>query len=149
MSKNYNISSVVDRAMPTELIDLIYKLYRNVGVDNVGLVHDKPLNRNQLAVLHMVAREENISPSTIVKSTGITFSGITRIVDFLEENGYLCRNRHSVDRRKLCLEIRPKGLQIINASKRLMNSLPNSLLGSLSIDERDKLLSFLQTFPEK
>ncbi len=111
---------------------------------------EEGLKQKHLLVLQMLVDEECVYPSTIVKNSKITFPELTRILDKLEIKGYLSRSSYSCkDRRRLSLEILPRGERLVQNSRDILSSLPRSLVSSLTEQEKQALMNFLQTFPKK
>ena len=148
MIKRGEWRSAIDSAAYTKLIGLAYKIHNSVESELDHKLDGKDLNRKQLSVLQILTDNECVYPSMIVKSTKITFPELSRMLEKLETKGYLSRQSYrNKDRRKLSLEIMPKGKKLVKTSRDILTSLPPSLISSLTEQEKEMLLNFLQTFP--
>ena len=148
MSKRSNREFNVADSACTTLIDLVYKIHNSIEVQLDHKLDSNDLSRKQLAVLQMVADNERVNPSMVVKNTKIPFSELSRILDGLEIKGYMKRKGYcNNDRRKLELGILPKGEALVETSRDILTTLPQSLTSLLTVEEKAMLSKFLRTFP--
>jgi DNA-binding MarR family transcriptional regulator len=64
---------------------------------------------------------------------------ITRLVDGLESDGLVTRNRCDEDRRVVYVDITPSGMQLLNQLDVPLTELHQHMLGHLSVDELTEL----------
>lgn len=69
---------------------------------------------------------------------------ITRIIDKLEESGWLDRQRNEHDRRSVMIRITPKGLALLKALQKPLQRCHEQQLGHLSIHQLQQLTHLLQ-----
>jgi len=93
--------------------------------------------------LSLVAENPNTSQSTLAKALGIERSGMVKIVDNLEQRGWLERVPVVDDRRKYALNITPTGRVQLVQFGLAIDAHEDKLLSDFSDDERKQFLSFL------
>lgn len=80
--------------------------------------HDKALrpfgvtSRQGMALVNCARREAN-SPAELAFFNGLDVSSMSRMLDRLEKKGLLTRSRSRADRRKVLVELTPKGRALI------------------------------------
>lgn len=71
------------------------------------------LSLAEYMALKKVLDTKNISIQEIGTALNFTKSGATRIIDRLEQKGYVLRQQSSIDGRVCCVLVTPKGVEII------------------------------------
>jgi DNA-binding MarR family transcriptional regulator len=84
------------------------------------------------------------SPTELSAHLGHDMGALTRVVDELEREGMVRRDRSETDRRAVQIAITPQGRRVAHAGKMLMVDLLNELLVPYSNAEVDTLISLLQ-----
>src|SRR5690606_17199874 len=69
------------------------------------------LNPNQRLVLVFLAEGMTAAPTDLSKAIGMTTAGMTGLVDRLEKDGYVRRERDPGDGRRVILSLTKKGLR--------------------------------------
>ncbi|MFY1110759.1 MAG: MarR family winged helix-turn-helix transcriptional regulator [Methanosarcinaceae archaeon] len=69
----------------------------------------KELSKNQPAVLTIIGLTKEIMPSAIGSYVGMDRSSLSRMVDSLEEKGFVRRKNDPEDRRKVLISLTEKG----------------------------------------
>ena len=67
----------------------------------------------QQAALLLNAAPGTSSPSQLAKQLGTDTAGMTRLLDRLQDKGFLQRTRHEDDRRAVVVELTPHGLSLV------------------------------------
>jgi DNA-binding MarR family transcriptional regulator len=98
----------------------------------------------QWMVLANLARFEHLTATALSAQTCHDMGALTRIVDDLEANGLVRRERSKRDRRVVQIALTPEGRRHLQAGKRLVVELLNSLLGPFSRQEVETLIALLQ-----
>jgi DNA-binding MarR family transcriptional regulator len=100
--------------------------------------------------LRALSGPESVTMQVLGQQLGFTKSGATRIVDRLEQQGYVVRERGGDDRRVCCVCLTPAGREL---EKRIIEGFAQrtqASLDRLDPDMRDVLMaalrSFVQTF---
>jgi DNA-binding MarR family transcriptional regulator len=94
----------------------------------------------EITVLKILANQGSTG-STMVKDiacrlTGISMSSLTRILDHLEENGYIERKLNKEDRRSFVIELSAKGRQMAEAYQNKFEVMAEGMLEALTPAER-------------
>ena len=69
------------------------------------------LNPNEQLVLVRLAEGMTAAPTDLSRAIGITTAGMTNLIDRLEADGYVRRERHQSDGRRVILSLTKKGLR--------------------------------------
>lgn len=69
----------------------------------------RELSKNQPAVITIIGMAKEIMPSTIGSYVGMDRSSLSRMVDSLEEKGFVWRKNDPEDRRKVLISLTEKG----------------------------------------
>lgn len=88
--------------------------------------HQLGLSMNEEAVLLFLAQGVT-APGQLSKAIGMTSAGMTNLLDRLEADGYLRRDQHSTDKRRVLLTLTKKGFR-----SRLGSEDANAELGELT-----------------
>ena len=98
----------------------------------------------QWVVLANLDRHDHLTATALSAETCHDMGAMTRIVDDLEQGGLVRRERSERDRRVVEIALTPKGRQSLQAGKRLVVELLNSLVGPFSRQEVETLIGLLQ-----
>ena len=98
----------------------------------------------QWMVLAQLGRFEHLTASALSAETCHDMGALTRIVDGLEEEGFVRRERGEHDRRVVEITLTPEGRPHLQAGKRLVAGLLNSLIEPFSRQELETLIALMQ-----
>jgi DNA-binding MarR family transcriptional regulator len=98
----------------------------------------------QWMVLANLARFEHLTATELSTETCHDMGALTRIVDDLEAAGLARRQRSERDRRVVEIALTPEGRRHLQAGKRLVVELLNSLVAPFSRQEIETLIALLQ-----
>jgi DNA-binding MarR family transcriptional regulator len=98
----------------------------------------------QWMVIATLGRYERLTATTLSEETCHDMGALTRIVDDLEEEGLVRRERTERDRRVVEIALTPQGRRYIQTGKRLVVELLNSLAEPFSRQELETLIALLQ-----
>ena len=91
----------------------------------------------------IVANNEGLSQTRLARALGIDGSTVVAMIDRLEENGWLRRQRSEVDRRSHALYLTEAGTEVLARLAPLVEAHEADLAQALSVDERRDLLALL------
>lgn len=128
------------------LIDISYKIYRGIESELGKRFNRDTFNNRQLAALIFISKHEQATPTAIAKHLGLSRPQVTRLLEALESNAYLNRVCNATDRRCYFLKLLPMGEEIVNAAKPILSSLPQSMLSSLTKEEKKRLNFFYKIY---
>lgn len=80
-------------------------LGREMGAMSRAVSRSMGLHHTQLRALEQLLRNEEVSPSDLSRTLGMSTGSTTALIDVLESMGHLRRVRHPGDRRRILLEI--------------------------------------------
>lgn len=98
----------------------------------------------QWMVLANLARFEHLTATALSAETCYDMGALTRIVDDLEEAGLVRRERSERDRRVVEIALTPDGRRQLQAGKRQVVELLNSLVAPFSRQDVEILIGLLQ-----
>lgn len=97
------------------------------------------LTAYQGSMLLNCVRQEGNTPAELAALNGLYVSTITRMVDRLENKGFLTRTRSRKDRRQVILRITPKGLAIVRKGIPIARRVALQAWRGVTEQERDTL----------
>ncbi|AKB78346.1 Transcriptional regulator, MarR family [Methanosarcina horonobensis HB-1 = JCM 15518] len=95
----------------------------------------KELNKNQPLVIMIIGSVKEIMPSTIGTYVGMDRSSLSRMVDSLEEKGFVRRKNDPEDRRKVLISLTEKGERCYDFLNRKSEEMAAEILGL--VEEQD------------
>ena len=98
----------------------------------------------QWMVIAILGRYERLTATALSEETCHDMGAMTRIVDDLEEEGLVRRERTERDRRVVEIALTPQGRRYLQTGKRLVVELLNSLVEPFSRQELETLIVLLQ-----
>lgn len=99
-----------------EVLRALRRILRKVSEHSRHLSHTTGLTVPQLLCLRAISRmeredEAEITVAMVAKQVRLTNATVSRILDRLERAGFVKRERRAADRRKVCLELTPLGVE--------------------------------------
>lgn len=98
----------------------------------------------QWIVIATLGRFERLTATALSEETCHDMGALTRIVDDLEEEGFVRRERTERDRRVVEIALTAEGRRYLQTGKRLVVELLNSLAEPFSREEHETLIALLQ-----
>ncbi|HEY6515756.1 MAG TPA: MarR family winged helix-turn-helix transcriptional regulator [Steroidobacteraceae bacterium] len=98
----------------------------------------------QWIVIATLGRFKRLTATALSEETCHDMGALTRIVDDLEEEGFVRRERTERDRRVVEIALTAEGRRYLQAGKRLVVELLNSLVAPFSREEHETLIALLQ-----
>jgi DNA-binding MarR family transcriptional regulator len=95
-------------------------------------------------VIATLGRYERLTATALSEETCHDMGALTRIVDDLEEEGLVRRERTERDRRLVEITLTPEGRRYLETGKRLVVELLNSLVEPFSRQELETLIVLMQ-----
>jgi DNA-binding MarR family transcriptional regulator len=106
----------------------------------------QPITFTHWIILMSLTQRPHCSPTELSAQTGHDMGALTRVVDHLEREGLVVRERSQHDRRAVEIAITPEGRRLAHGGKRVVVDLLNQLLGPYSKAEIEGFISLLQRF---
>ncbi len=103
----------------------------------------------QWMVIANLGRFERLTATALSAETCHDLGALTRIVDDLEAEGLVRRERTARDRRVVEITLTPEGRRYLQAGKRLVVELLNTLTEPFSRQELETLIALLQRMTER
>jgi len=96
------------------------RIIRAVDIYSRRLNNEFKITAPQLICLYSVSREDGLTLSALAEKVSLGMSTVTGIVDRLEAKELLTRSRSSQDRRRIRLNITPRGSEIAREAPTLL-----------------------------
>jgi DNA-binding MarR family transcriptional regulator len=109
---------------------------------NVPMKSD--LKLSQLKALYAFRDKDVITMKEFATNIGVKFPNMTMIVDGLEQEGIVERERGETDRRKVFVSLTPAGKQIRDGFLMQRTKIAEDIFANIGEKERDLLLSSLE-----
>lgn len=106
------------------------------------------LSSTESEVLNLLGLEGSRTAGAIAGATGLSSGTITGVLDRLEERGYVRRERHHTDRRKVVIAADPDALARVGRMFDAHEETLASVLGDYGINELETVAEFLARLTE-
>jgi DNA-binding MarR family transcriptional regulator len=105
---------------------------------------DIGLTGAQLPVLHWICQAPDPTAATLCRSTGTDTGSMTRMLDRLEEKGFVRRVRNANDRRLVNVELTAAGRALWPMISPRVVAVLNRNLAGFTVEDHDKLKELLR-----
>ena len=105
--------------------------------------HDPPLTVAQLLALRAVAAGP-VTAVELARRTGVSGAAVSQLVAGLERDGLLARAPTTDDRRRLALELSPRGRLVLDSTSKLLRARIAELVSGIPRPEADGLTRGLE-----
>jgi MarR family 2-MHQ and catechol resistance regulon transcriptional repressor len=103
------------------------------------------INRLRLGAMNiLIARGGSLMPSQLARLTFRSKHTITKVIDSLEKDGFVKRDRSRKDRRAIRVKITSAGLDFVMQALNIGEPLTQQVMSSLDNDERKILVNLVQ-----
>ncbi|WP_096701164.1 MarR family transcriptional regulator [Magnetospirillum sp. 15-1] len=130
------------------ITDLIgYHLRRAEAVtksDYAKVTFDLNISPAQFSALVVIAKNPGLMQSDLADALGIDRSAVVHLIDALEAQHLVIREKIKTNRRKYLLYITDEGIKIRNDIKRRLDDSNEIRLKNLTLDEREQLMHLLK-----
>ncbi|MDC7226956.1 MAG: MarR family transcriptional regulator [Spirochaetales bacterium] len=103
-----------------ELLSSLRRIIRAVDIHSKSLLKKYGLTGPQLIVLSELERSKELSISAISKKVSLSQATVTTIINRLEQQGLLSRERNSLDKRRVNVRFSDKGEAILQKKPSLL-----------------------------
>ncbi len=107
------------------------------------------LGRHGQPVIHVLGEEGPMTMGVLARTIGLSLSSMTEIIDALEQEGYVMRDRSTADRRVIHLRLTTKGRRVYRQGHDALVRFANTALATLSRNEQTVLLSLYRKIAER
>jgi DNA-binding MarR family transcriptional regulator len=129
-----------------QIADLMMHITRRIRINSTTELAPVGLTHAQSRALRIVARADGpIRMADIAARLDIVPRAATSVVDSLEEADLVSRHADHADRRSILVSLTPKGRQLRAQLAEARSRAADSVLSSLTHDDRQQLLRLLST----
>lgn len=121
---------------------LWYKVSRDMRV-HMDAQLAPTLTESQLNVIEFIMNRERVKPSDLIDHLATTPAAITTLMDRMEKNGLIVRERDEADRRIVRLKLTEKGLAEGRRGLEVRRAFLESYLGKISAHNQQLLIYLL------
>ncbi len=89
--------------------------------------------------MHSIGRNAPIGNADLAAIERVSPPAMCRIIDSLDNEGWVERSRDPEDRRAVQIELSPEGKELLEAARKRRTAFLNQRLESLGADERERL----------
>ncbi len=116
-----------------------HQLYWTRMTTRMAGAFEADFTKSQFMVLGLVATHDAVTMSALAEHTGMLKQQITRIVDRLEEKGYVRRERGADDRRSVCVRVTDRANAYMKDAEQRSMQIIMASLQVLTDEERAQL----------
>jgi homoprotocatechuate degradation regulator HpaR len=136
--------TLTNRSLPIALL----RARERVMMPIRGMLADAGVTEQQWRVLRVLDEEGPLDPTTIASRAVLLLPSLTRILQKLEEKGFVSRRRDDHDRRRQVIEITADGRHIIDANMATSRRILSDLRHRLGEERHDILIELLGELTE-
>jgi DNA-binding MarR family transcriptional regulator len=127
-----------------DIVGLIDKLYKKFSRLSGGVVGDHGITPSQYYILNILWNQDGIPLNELASQQCCSRSTITGIIDTMEKNDLVFRDRTGEDRRVILVRLTEKGKSLKSELSSVAETLSNCCVGGLKADEFVQLKSLLE-----
>jgi DNA-binding MarR family transcriptional regulator len=137
-------NSVADPPVTEFAGQLFFRLWRATHTHTADALGSVGLTPALFALLNVVGAREGAIQQELGSALGIDRSTMVSLIDRLESAGLARRRLSAKDRRAREIAITAKGRRLLERARGLIAEVEDGVLGGLTAEERDELLSLLR-----
>ncbi len=122
----------------------ILRYLRRADQESIARVGLQDFEYTTLHQLMVRATPGIASPSELAEDLGISGAGMTGRLDALEKAGWIRREAHADDRRRVSVEVTEAGLEMWRRAMTLRGETDHDLVAALTVEERTILAALLK-----
>lgn len=127
-----------------QIVSALRRIVRAIDLQSRRMVEQCGLTSPQIVVLREAARLESASIGTLARAASLGQPTVSGIVDRLESQGLVRRERSRRDRRSSVVTVTPRGGRVLKKAPSLLQDRFRSELALLEDWERTQILALLQ-----
>jgi len=127
-----------------QIVAALRRIVRAIDLQSRRMVEQCGLTGPQIAVLREASRLEIASIGTLARAASLGQPTVSGIVDRLESQGLVRRERSKQDRRSSVVTVTPRGDRVLKKAPSLLQDRFRSELARLEDWERTQILALLQ-----
>jgi DNA-binding MarR family transcriptional regulator len=116
-----------------------------VGENMTRGLDDRGLTRTRATALWTMARHEPLTQRAVADLLGVTPRNVTKLVDALEQDGFVTRAAHATDRRAVLVLLTEKGKAAAARMDTEADAFARDLFGDLPANDLATLVRILTT----
>jgi DNA-binding MarR family transcriptional regulator len=126
------------------VIATLRQIIRAIDLQSRNLAKSFGLTGPQIIILKTLAKRPNVMVGEIAREISLSQATVTTILDRLERKGMAEKRRDEADKRRVLVNITPKGMQILEQNPSILQEQFLREFGKLREWEQTQILSTLQ-----
>jgi len=122
---------------------------RSIAARGHFISEDCPIPHGQLEVFFRIYHEQPISFKQLAQKLHLTPGAVSQLVEGLEQHNLITRKSDPKDRRVQCLEVSPKGIELIKRVESHRQKMMEGVMAGLSDHELEVWLRIQQKLVEQ
>ena len=127
-----------------EVLTVLRRVTRAIDLHSKAITTRHGLTTPQLIVLREIARLVDVSAGQLAKNVNLSNGTLTGILDRLEKQSLIARQRRQPDKRRVLIQITPKGQEVLRSAPPLLQERFVEQFAKLQDWEQTQILSSLQ-----
>lgn len=132
------------RKHPQEIMFMVNRLSRIFQYEMRKVCEENGVPVGYRNLLFHLAHNNGCSQRTLAERTGLKPSTISITLDKMERDGYVSRERNSMDQRAVRVFLTEKGMQIDRANRAKIDELDARFSATVSAEEKVQLVALLE-----
>lgn len=99
-----------------------------------------------MMLMHLAGNRNVPSQKELAEEFHISTAAVANTLKNLEKHGYISRAADADDTRRNIISITPKGLDIVESSRKLFDSVDSAMLSGVTVEQLDTFLEVLGIF---
>lgn len=128
---------------------VLFKAHTSIG-NNVKLsLKESVLTLNEFSAMEAIYTKGALQTKTLAESILVPNSSLTYVLDTLEKNGYICREKDSKDKRRQLIDLTPLGKEVFEKIYVEHYAHMKTIFDVLTDDEKEQLEQLLKKVGKK
>lgn len=136
------------RRLHTAVRDQLRELRMQLSMLNARVGSRLQFKTTDLDVLDLIVRDGGMTPTALARRSGLHPATLTGVLDRLERDGWVVRERQATDRRAVLVRPQTERMRDIFLLYSGMNSAIDDICGDYSNDELETIADFLRRVTE-
>lgn len=135
-------------SLDDQVVAALRRIARAIDLHSRELLHQCGLTAPQLLTMRAVIRLEPVAVTALAAAVCVSQATMTGILDRLEHQNFIVRNRDQSDRRNMLISSTPAAVKFLQAAPAILQDRFSSELSQLRPVEQEAMLATLQRIAE-
>jgi DNA-binding MarR family transcriptional regulator len=126
------------------MVAALRRIARSIDLHSRDLLHQCGLTAPQLLTMRALVRLEPVAVTALAAAVSVSQATMTGILDRLEQQGFVARNRAQGDRRNMLVSSTPSAVKFLEAAPSILQDRFSAELSRLDPAEQKAMLATLE-----